>query len=156
MVPPKPSLETGTVPTATPSRSATDLDERIDSHDGHVGLSFGVVHQVEIHKLLELRVAGLHAVDDIREEGAATNNADTNHQSERAPIETQTHNPPPSFVAHFRGQQGVSVPGMIRTQNSAAPKVQCCDNQVHYNFVCMGAGGDGICGKLLNKKTSHQ
>ena len=51
----------------------TDLDEGIDRHDGHVGLGFGVIHQVEVDEFLQLRVARLHTVNDVREEGAANN-----------------------------------------------------------------------------------
>ena len=51
----------------------TDLDEGINRHDGHVGLGFGVIHQVEVDKFLQFRVARLHTVNDVREEGAANN-----------------------------------------------------------------------------------
>lgn len=47
---------------------STHLHERVDSHDGHVGLGLCVVHQVQIDELLELQVVGLHTVDDIWEE----------------------------------------------------------------------------------------
>jgi hypothetical protein len=30
------------------------LDESVDGHDGHVRLGLGVVHQVEVHQLLQL------------------------------------------------------------------------------------------------------
>ena len=30
------------------------LDEGVDRHDGHVRLGLGVVHQVQVHKLLQL------------------------------------------------------------------------------------------------------
>ena len=30
------------------------LDKSVDGHDGHVRLGLGVVHQVEVHQLLQL------------------------------------------------------------------------------------------------------
>ena len=48
-----------------------DLDEGVDGHDGHVRLTLGVVHEVEIDELLQLQVVGLHAVDDVREQRTA-------------------------------------------------------------------------------------
>lgn len=44
------------------------LNERVDGHDGHIGLRLGVVHQVQIDQLLQLEIVRLHAVDDVREE----------------------------------------------------------------------------------------
>ena len=41
------------------------LDERVDGHDGQLGLSLGIVHQVQIHQLLQLQIIRLNAVDDI-------------------------------------------------------------------------------------------
>ncbi len=35
------------------------LDECGDGHDGHVRLTLGVVHQVEVDELLQLQVVGL-------------------------------------------------------------------------------------------------
>ena len=55
------------------SHRHTDLDECINRHDGHVGLGFGVIHQVEVDEFLQFRVARLHTVNDVREEGAANN-----------------------------------------------------------------------------------
>ena len=46
------------------------LDEGVDGHDGHVRLTLGVVHQVEINQLLQFEVVRLHAVRDIRKESA--------------------------------------------------------------------------------------
>lgn len=48
--------------------SRAHLNERVDGHDGHIGLRLGVVHQVQIDQLLQLEVVRLHAVDDVREE----------------------------------------------------------------------------------------
>ena len=42
------------------------LHKRVDSHDSHVGLVLGIVHQVQVYQLLQLQVVCLHAVDDIR------------------------------------------------------------------------------------------
>eukprot|EP01137_Pigoraptor_chileana_P028939 Opistho-2@13440 len=44
------------------------LDERVDGKNGKVRLALGVVHQVQVYKLLELQIIRLHAVDDIGEE----------------------------------------------------------------------------------------
>lgn len=46
------------------------LHKAVDSHNGHVWLAFGVVHQVQIHQLLQLQVVSLHAVHNIRKERA--------------------------------------------------------------------------------------
>ena len=77
MYPPRAGLVAqGGVPSERRARGShwhTDLDEGIDRHDGHVGLGFGVIHQVEVDEFLQLRVAGLHTVNDVREEGAANN-----------------------------------------------------------------------------------
>ncbi len=35
------------------------LDEGVDGHDGHLRLGLGVVHQVEVHQLLQLQVVSL-------------------------------------------------------------------------------------------------
>ena len=46
------------------------LRECVDSQDGQVWLRLGVVHQVEIDKLLQLEVVCLHAVHHVSKEGA--------------------------------------------------------------------------------------
>lgn len=46
------------------------LHKAVDSHDGHVRLTLGVVHQVQIHQLLQLQVISLHAVYHIWKQGA--------------------------------------------------------------------------------------
>lgn len=43
----------------------TVLDKCVHCHDSHVGMRLGVVHQVEIHKLLEFQIVSLHTVDNI-------------------------------------------------------------------------------------------
>lgn len=48
------------------------LYKGINSHDGHVGLTLGIVHQVEVHQLFQFQVVCLHAVHDIGEQGAET------------------------------------------------------------------------------------
>ena len=48
-----------------------DLGEGVDSQDGEVGLRLGVVHEIEIHQLLQLQIVSLHAVDHIRKQRAA-------------------------------------------------------------------------------------
>ena len=48
----------------------THFDECVDGHDSHVGLALGVVHQVQVDKLLQFQVVGLHAVNHVREQGA--------------------------------------------------------------------------------------
>lgn len=49
---------------------ASYLHKAVDSHNGHVWLTFGVVHQVQIHQLLQLQVVSLHTVHNIRKERA--------------------------------------------------------------------------------------
>lgn len=46
-------------------KGAAHLDKGIDSHYGHVRLTLGVIHQIEIDKLLEFEIVRLHAIDDI-------------------------------------------------------------------------------------------
>lgn len=46
------------------------LNKAVDSHDGHIWLTLGIVHQVQVHKLLELQVISLHAVHNIWEKRA--------------------------------------------------------------------------------------
>ena len=45
-----------------------NLDKGVDCHDGHVWLRLGVVHQVQVHQLLQFLVVRLHAVDHIGEQ----------------------------------------------------------------------------------------
>lgn len=47
----------------------THLDKRIHSHDSHIGLTLGVIHQIEIYKFLEFKIVSLHAIDDVRKQG---------------------------------------------------------------------------------------
>ena len=49
------------------------LDECVDCHNGHVGLTLGIVHEVEVDKFLQLQILSLHTVDHVREQGAETN-----------------------------------------------------------------------------------
>lgn len=44
------------------------LGEGVDSKNGQVRLGFGVVHEVEVHKFLQLQVVSLHAVYNISKE----------------------------------------------------------------------------------------
>lgn len=53
------------------ARGAGYLHKAVDSHDGHVWLAFGIVHQVQVDQLLQLQVVSLHAVDNVREQRAA-------------------------------------------------------------------------------------
>lgn len=46
------------------------LDKRINSHNSQVRLTLGVVHQVQVDKLLQFQIIRLHAVDHIREQRA--------------------------------------------------------------------------------------
>ena len=46
------------------------LLERVDRHDGQVGLGLGIVDDVKIDKLLELNGLGGHAAHHMREQGA--------------------------------------------------------------------------------------
>ena len=61
-----------TYPPRGGATSRTYLNERIDSHDGHVGLTFSIVHQIEINEFLQLQVVRLHTVHHVGEEGAAS------------------------------------------------------------------------------------
>jgi len=45
------------------------FDKCVDGHDRHVGLTLGVVHQIQIDKLLELKIVRLHAIYDVRKQG---------------------------------------------------------------------------------------
>lgn len=47
------------------------LYKGVHGHDGHVWLTLGVVHQVKIDQLFQFQVVRLHAVHDVREQGAA-------------------------------------------------------------------------------------
>ena len=49
----------------------TVLGEGVDSQNGQVRLRLGVIHQVEVDKLLQLKVISLHAVHHVSKEGAA-------------------------------------------------------------------------------------
>lgn len=47
------------------------LYKGVYSHDGHVWLALGVVHQVQIDQLFQFQVVRLHAVHDIGEQSTA-------------------------------------------------------------------------------------
>jgi len=53
---------------AAGNRPSAYLNERVDCHDGHVGLGLCVVHQIQIDEFLELQIVGLHAINNIRKE----------------------------------------------------------------------------------------
>ena len=40
----------------------------IDSHDSHIWLRLSVVHEIKVHKFLQLQIIGLHTIDDIRKQ----------------------------------------------------------------------------------------
>ncbi len=44
------------------------MDEGVDGKDGSLGLCLGVVHNVEIHELLQLQVGGADALHNVREQ----------------------------------------------------------------------------------------
>jgi hypothetical protein len=48
---------------------SNNLYEGINSHDCHVGLTLGVVHEVQVDQLFQFKVVCLHTVDNIREKG---------------------------------------------------------------------------------------
>ena len=52
-----------------PRPAPPHLHKCVDSHDGHVGLTLGVVHQVQVHQLFQLQVVRLHTVHHVGEEG---------------------------------------------------------------------------------------
>lgn len=62
-----------------PYKNSSYLHEAVDSHDGHVRLALGVVHQVEIDQLLELQVIGLHAVNHVWKQRAGRRQTQTLH-----------------------------------------------------------------------------
>lgn len=44
------------------------LYKGVNSHDSHVWLTLGIVHQVEVDQFFQFQVIRLHAVDDVREQ----------------------------------------------------------------------------------------
>ena len=48
------------------------LGEGVNSEDGQIGLRLGVVHEIEVDQLLQLKVVGLHAIHHIRKQRANT------------------------------------------------------------------------------------
>lgn len=46
------------------------LHKSIDSKNGEIRLWLGVVHQIQVDKLLQLQVVGLHAIDNIGKQSA--------------------------------------------------------------------------------------
>lgn len=49
--------------------ATSHLHKGVDSHDGHVRLTLGIVHQVQVHQLLQLQVVCLHTVHHVRKKG---------------------------------------------------------------------------------------
>lgn len=47
------------------------LYKGVHSHDGHVRLTLGIVHQVQIDQLFKFQVVCLHAVHDVGEQSTA-------------------------------------------------------------------------------------
>ena len=45
-----------------------DLDKSVHSHNCQVWLCFGIVDEVQVHQLLQLKIVGLHAVDYMRKQ----------------------------------------------------------------------------------------
>lgn len=45
------------------------LYKAVNSHDGHVRLTLGIVHKVQVNQFLQLQVIGLHAVYHIWKQG---------------------------------------------------------------------------------------
>lgn len=52
-----------------PHQASTYLHKGVDGHDGHVGLTLGIVHQVQVYQLFQLQVVRLHTVHHVGEEG---------------------------------------------------------------------------------------
>lgn len=50
------------------SRHCTYLDKSVNSHDGHIWLRLGIVHQIQVNQLLQLKIVRLHTVDNIGEQ----------------------------------------------------------------------------------------
>ena len=49
---------------------SSHFDKSVDSEDSEVRLALGVIHQIQIHQLLELQVVCLHAVHHIGKKSA--------------------------------------------------------------------------------------
>ena len=64
---PHPGRLSGEQP-SQPRPAPPHLHKGVDSHDGHVGLTLGIVHQVEIHQLLQFQIVRLHTVHYIWKE----------------------------------------------------------------------------------------
>lgn len=45
------------------------LDKGVNSHDGHVWLTLGIVHQIEVDQLFQFQIVRLHAVHNIWKQG---------------------------------------------------------------------------------------
>lgn len=45
-----------------------DLNKGVNSHNSHVWLRLGIIHEIKVDQLLKFKVVSLHAVDNIREE----------------------------------------------------------------------------------------
>lgn len=56
-------------PRPSSDQAPIHLHKGVDSHDGHVGLTLGIVHQIQVHQLLQLQVVCLHTVHHVGEEG---------------------------------------------------------------------------------------
>lgn len=65
---PHPGRLSGEQP-SQPRPAPPHLHKGVDGHDGHVGLTLGIVHQVQVHQLLQLQVVRLHTVHHVGEEG---------------------------------------------------------------------------------------
>lgn len=59
---------------------ASYLHKAVDGHNGHIWLTFGIVHQVQVDQLLQLQVVGLHAVHNIRKERAGQTTVSKNRE----------------------------------------------------------------------------
>lgn len=51
----------------TMSRGECYLNESINSEDSEIRLAFGVVDEIQVNKLLELKILRLHAIEYISE-----------------------------------------------------------------------------------------
>lgn len=49
--------------------SNSHLDKAVNGHDGHVRLTLGIVHKVQVNQFLQLQVISLHAVYHIWKQG---------------------------------------------------------------------------------------
>lgn len=51
-----------------PEANCADLNKSVDSQNGQVRIALSIIHDIEVHQLLELEILRVHALDHIGEE----------------------------------------------------------------------------------------